>query len=446
MKKKKLKLAYLMPFLLSANVALAEDVVQIKPFQAEKGVVSNDKKTFDIWMVNDNVDVRAFQCTFYLPEGMAVAKTKSGNCVSATMSDRFVDEEDEENYFSVTLRETDASKREYMVIANPSISNAYINGTSGVLLSIRYITDANMADGVYPIIVKDITMSLTDKSKYVAPDSYSYVTIGDNTSASFDLSTLTGYVPSFVVEKLNEDMAADENLAIVDLSGATELGAELQTPTNVVSIVGSTGTLNREFTATNWSTVCLPFAVSAEQVATLKAGGVEIERLKAFDAAKGSLEFEAVDAMEANTPYIVCCTNTESPFTGLEGVALSKEGMNNTDVGDGMTFVGTFEKQTISSDAANTYYAFNAANGKFVRIGSNATVAPFRCYLKLSSGGDARQLNVVHNGGEATAIEQPQAATPAADGRRYNLQGAQQPANSPARGIVIENGLKRIAR
>ncbi len=445
MKKKKLKLAYLMPFLLSANVALAEDVVQIKPFQAEKGVVLNDKKTFDIWMVNDNVDVRAFQCTFYLPEGMAVAKTKSGNCVSATMSDRFVDEEDEENYFSVTLRETDASKREYMVIANPSISNAYINGTSGVLLSIRYITDANMADGVYPIIVKDITMSLTDKSKYVAPDSYSYVTIGDNTSVSFDLSTLTGYVPSFVVEKLNEDMAADENLSIVDLSGATELGAELQTPEDVVSVVGTTGTLNREFTAKYWSSVCLPFAVSAEQVATLNAGGVEIERFAGYDASTGSLQFESVDAMEANTPYIVCSPTAQSPFTGLEGVTLSKGDMNHTVVGD-MTFMGTFERQTISSDETATYYAFSATDGKFVRIGSNATVAPFRAYLKLAANSSSRLLNVVHNGGDATAIEQPQAAAPTGNGRRYTLQGIQQTTSSPAKGIVIENGLKRIVR
>jgi len=315
----------------------------------------------------------------------------------------------------------------------------------GVIMKLRYKTDATMTPGVYPIYMSNIKLVKSVTESITIPSVVSYVIIGDNTSASFDLSTLTGYVPSFVVEKLNEDMAANENLSIVDLSGATELGAELQTPENVVSVVGTTGTLNREFTAKYWSSVCLPFAVSAEQVATLNAGGVEIERFAGYDASTGSLQFEAVDAMEANTPYIVCSPTAQSPFTGLEGVTLSKGDMNHTVVG-AMTFMGTFEGQTISSDKTATYYAFSATDGKFVRIGSNATVAPFRAYLKLAVNSGSRLLDVVHNGGDATAIEQPQAAAPTGDCRRYTLQGIQQTTSSPAKGIVIENGLKRIVR
>ena len=93
------------------NKMYSEDVLQIVPFAATVNITSTDKKTFDVNMVNDSKEVRAIQFTFYLPEGMAVAKTKSGNCVSATMSDRFIDVDDEENYYSVTLRETDAEKR-----------------------------------------------------------------------------------------------------------------------------------------------------------------------------------------------------------------------------------------------------------------------------------------------------------------------------------------------
>lgn len=426
----------------------AEDVIQIVPIKTTAGITSTTAKGLEVSLSNSTFAVANLQFDILLPEGM----TLTGNSSFTTRVPRTAEEDENEEGETIITYKYDFSYQtavqttgytRFMFIPGGELRPIPVG--EGVIMKLRYKTDATMSPGIYPIYMSNIKLVKSVTESITIPSVVSYVIIGDNTSASFDLSTLTGYVPSFVVEKLNEDMAADENLSIVDLSGATELGAELQTPEDVVSVVGTTGTLNREFTAKYWSSVCLPFAVSAEQVAALNAGGVEIERFAGYDASTGSLQFESVDAMEANTPYIVCSPTAQSPFTGLEGVTLSKGDMNHTVVGD-MTFMGTFERQTISSDETATYYAFSATDGKFVRIGSNAKVAPFRAYLKLAANSSSRLLNVVHNGGDATAIEQPQAAAPTGDCRRYTLQGIQQTTSSPAKGIVIENGLKRIVR
>jgi len=439
--------SFLLTLLISSSI-YAEDIIQIKPIIASAGVAADDYAELEFSMSNETFDVANLQFDLLLPEGMELDLEAYGfteRVPSTTVRQKIGNKwYDIDNYdFDFQTNVLASGYTRFMFIPGGELRP--IPKGNGTFLTICYTTSSTMSPGIYPIYMSNIKLVKSVTESITIPSVVSYVIIGDNTSASFDLSTLTGYVPSFVVEKLNEDMAADENLAIVDLSGATELGAELQTPENVVSVVGTTGTLNREFTAKYWSSVCLPFAVSAEQVATLNAGGVEIERFAGYDASTGSLQFESVDAMEANTPYIVCSPTAQSPFTGLEGVTLSKGDMNHTVVGD-MTFMGTFERQTISSDETATYYAFSATDGKFVRIGSNATVAPFRAYLKLAANSGSRLLNVVHNGGDATAIEQPQAAAPTGDGRRYTLQGIQQTTSSPAKGIVIENGLKRIVR
>lgn len=103
----------------SLNRMYSEDIIQIVPFAATANIVSGDKVTFDVNMINSSKEVRAIQFTFYLPEGMAVAKTKSGNCVAPTKSDRFFDEDDEEDYYSITLRETDAEKGNIWLLLIP---------------------------------------------------------------------------------------------------------------------------------------------------------------------------------------------------------------------------------------------------------------------------------------------------------------------------------------
>ena len=417
----------------------AEDIIQIIPIKTTAGVAYKEKKMLEVSLTN-TFDVANLQFDLLLPEGMAI----SGNNSEFTERAQTYDEDEDDYVDNFTWNKNVVSSGYTRIVFQPKTLNPIEVG-SGTILKLCYKTDALMAPGIYPILMEKIELdkSVTESIKDLT--AVSYVIIGEPSSSDFDLSTLTGYVPSFVIEQLNDDLATNENLTIVDLSGATGLGADLETPDNVVSVVGTTGALKREFTATYWSTVCLPFALSADQVTALKGEGVEIEAFTNFDEAAGTVTFEPVTAMDANTPYIVKSESTQSPFTNLANVQLSTDEMNN--VVDGkMTFMGTFEKQTLNSSDDAIYYAYNASNGEFVRIGSNATVPPFRAYLKLDKSSGARSFIVNHGDGEATGIDHRQQECNETEGVRYNLLGMPQAENSKVKGIFIQNGQKIVVR
>lgn len=434
-----------MALLLGTTGSLAENVIQAVPLQTTAGITADDGECIAFEMTNEEANIVGLSFMVKLPDGMSFDDSDLENLPPFELVlDRF----------PYTGRGTN-KQYQHSVGCNPkedgwwmvTISSTALNPIkelSGVILQGYYETDASMQPGVYPILMKDIKMAISGTQKAEGPsEATSYVIIGDNNASKLDMSSLTGYVPSFAVEQLNTDLATNTNLALVDLSGATELGAELVTPENVVSVVGTTGTLNREFSADKWSTVCLPFALNSTQVEAIKANGVEIETLAAYDEATNTVSFEAVDEMQANTPYIVCCSSTQNPFTGLTNVALSSGDLNNTTVGN-LTFMGTFEKQTISS-AADTYYAFDAADGQFVRVGSNMTLNPFRACMKLTAAQGARQLLVAHHGETPTAICQPGAAQQEGQ-QKYDLRGVPMTSGNHAKGIYIQNGQKKIER
>lgn len=428
------------------NKMYSEDVLQIVPFAATVNITSTDKKTFDVNMVNDSKEVRAIQFTFYLPEGMAVAKTKSGNCVSATMSDRFIDVDDEENYYSVTLRETDAEKREYMVIANPSISSTKISGKSGVLMSIRFTTEGDMADGVYPIIMKDIIFSLTDKSKYTAPDAASYVAIGNTnpleTAAQVDLSGMTGYMPSFVVEQLNTDIASNTNLRSLNLSGTTfaNLGAELSVPNNdnLLWYTSDKASLNRTFKGEQWNTVCLPFTL---QTSYLSASTV-VKEMADYDG-EATITLGDVTTMETGKPYLIY-SSTDGQLikdvTISNPVAVSNE--PSTTSSNSLTMRGTYQEATVKSDGGYTRYGFT--NGKFVMLGTGAaTVPPFRAYLEYLGKSSTRSINIA---GDGTTGINSTISDDESNGPLYDLRGVMMNEGQQNKGIFVRNGKKQILK
>ena len=425
----------------------AEDVLQIIPLKTTAGNTSTTAKGLEVSLSNSSFDVANLQFDILLPEGMELAGNSSFTTRVPYTSIEDEDDEGETVYikkydFSYQTNVQASGYTRFMFI--PGGEMRPIPSGEGTIMKLRYRTASTMSPGIYPILMTNIKLVKSVTESITIPSTSSYVIIGDPSSSDVDFSTLTGYVPSFVVEQLNAEIAANENLTIVDLSGATGLGADLETPDNVVSVVGTKGTLKREFTATYWSTVCLPFALSADQVTALKGEGVEIEAFTAFDEAAGTVTFEPVTAMDANTPYIVKSESTQSPFTNLANVQLSTAEMNNVVVGK-MTFMGTFEKQTLNSSTNTIYYAYNASDGNFVRIGSNATVPPFRAYLKLDNSAGARSFIVNHGDGEATGIS-TQLQGYSKTGGRYNLLGMPQAENSKVKGIYIQNGQKIVVR
>lgn len=439
------RIILLLTILASAGTVFAEDIIQVMPFHAVAGTTykSSDKKGFAIHMTNGALRAKALEFEFILPEGMAVATNSAGTIYRMSgLSERFYvyDEEEEEDvtYYTASMSLTDGVYKMLIVYGLDAPDDCAISGNSGEMLTLYYTTTAEMADGVYPIYVKNAKISFEDGSKGYPENSSSYVIIGEDTSADLNLSGMTGYVPSFVVNALNTDMAANASLRSLNLNGATELGAELTVPENVVWQTATSGGLSRTFPAGQWSTVCLPFALTAEQVTAVKDKGCEIEQLSNFTESTNTVAFKTATAMEANTPYIVKSTTAQPLFDGIEGVTIGDLSATTNITKGKLTMAGTYEPKTLNSDASNTYYVYDAADGAFVRVGSNATVKPFRGYISVSGAG-ARVLNF--NDGATVVNEVKNAETPTAI---YTLQGIRSDAKT--KGLYIANGKKYVVK
>ena len=425
--------------LLSSYTAFAEDILQIYPFQTTAGVAYKDKMTMDIYLVN-SFDVANLQFEILLPEGMAF----SANNSEFTERAQSFDEEEDDFVDSFTWSSNLLSSGYTKVVFTPT-NLVPISAGSGAILRVRYKTDASMQPGVYPILMRNIELDESVTHSLTELQAVSYVIIGEDSplssDANLDMSALEGYVPSFVVEAMNTDLAANTNLVSLNLSGATELGAELQVPEDALWYTATKAGQTRVFPANQWSTVCLPFGLSSSQVDGVKAMGVEIEQLSSYEG--NTVKFEAVNAMTANEPYIVRSTTAQAPFASFSDVSvgeLSPVAITK----DNLTMTGVYEQTALNSDANTLYYIFNATDGKFSRVGTNVTVSPFRAYLHRTGDG-ARTLDVTHDGGSATDIMELDEAVPASDGEAvYDLQGRRMTPSTGRIGIRVKQGKKYL--
>ena len=432
--------------------AQAEDIVQVKPFSTTKGVTLDNEKSFFIEMTNESTDVWSVELCIKLPAGMEIAKYD--NDYALLQVNERVPKGKFSDYYNCQGNLIDDGT--YKILLYNTKNKETITGTSGAIIEVFYTTSATMADGIYPITIDRVIVGDTNSQPIAqtAEASSSYVTIGETspitTDKDLDLSNvLTNYVPSFVVTQLNTDMAANENLRSVKLAETT-FGEELTIPENVVYQVGTMGGLKRSFPGGQKSTVCLPFALSEEQVTAVKEKGCAIEVLSGYNADKSSVQFTDVTTMAAHTPYLVTVTG-EMPvalFDGLTGIEADLTAMP-TDVTTGaVSMKGAYEKSTISSETGLARYAYDAADGSFVRIGSNATLLPYRAYLELASSTAASRLVISDD--ETTGIGNVNGngnVNRNGNGKAqfFDLQG-RRVSEAVAKGVYIKNGRKFIKK
>ena len=433
--------------LFAITLLSAENIVQVTPFQTTKGVAKTEKKSFSVHMCN-TTPVLSVEFKIFLPEGMDITRTTATARVPK-------DTEWDENYYTCQYSDKQEDGSYKVVLVNVT-NKETITGTSGAVIQVYYQTDGDMADGIYPIKVSDVILGDVNSQaiELTAEKSSSYVCIGETsplkTDQDLNLNALTDYLPSFVMESLNSDMAANENLRSLKMTGATAMGAALTVPENVVYETATTGGLKRSFPGGQKSTVCLPFALSEEQVTAVKEKGCAIEVLSGYNADKSSVKFTDVTTMAAHTPYLVTVTG-EMPvalFDGLTGIEADLTAMPTDVVQEPLSMKGSYEKSTISSETGLARYAYDVADGSFVRIGSNATLLPYRAYLELASSTAASRLVISDD--ETTGIGNLNVNVNDnlnGDGNATfsDLQGRRID-EADAKGVYIKNGRKFIKK
>jgi len=207
-------------------------------------------------------------------------------------------------------------------------------------------------------------------------------------------------------------------------------------------------TLKRTFFHDNaWNTLCLPFDVDANKVATAFAGA-EIREIDPNKCTANTIQFVPATEIKAGVPYIIKWNENvaeakpfEKTFEGVTLIAEPKPVKVNNDI----TFTG-FYKMTAASELGGTSVAAIGAGSKLFTVGEGK-MKGFRAAFVLSSNAQASKYKVVIDG-TATGIEDLVIDSAKANGRVYNLNGQYvgNSLNGLQPGLYIQNGKKIVVK
>ena len=231
----------------------------------------------------------------------------------------------------------------------------------------------------------------------------------------------------------------------------------------------------RTFTSGVASTVCLPFAISADQATAVgnfyTFAGVDTSGSEWVVTMQEANATNA--ALAANTPYLFMpSADSEVTFSGTIGNVADTYTAGTTTSGV-WTYQGTYETIEWPSDPGNIYgFASGQAYGdsgdqteagKFIRVHTGG-IRPFRAYLKYApSASGARALSrsandglpetmtvrLIGSNGQTTAIGTLDTRTGDVtfDGDAwYTLDGRRLSGKPAAKGLYIKNGKKTVIK
>lgn len=231
---------------------------------------------------------------------------------------------------------------------------------------------------------------------------------------------------------------------VADLDAITLNENETCTPEAKVADV----TLNRTLT-TRWNSIVLPFAVNKKQIAAQFGEGTVVAAYKdaTIDETSTTLNFEVVEEMLANVPYLIKPAQAGNTYT-FEGVAIKPA--DNLEAGEGeIKFVGNYEngKQLAEGD-----YLIDANRNKFYSANGTETMKAFRAIFVSTAAAAAKTMffSIRGNSGETTGIEDVKTLA----GKTfdvYSIDGMLVRKNATslnglAKGVYVVNGKKYIAK
>lgn len=211
---------------------------------------------------------------------------------------------------------------------------------------------------------------------------------------------------------------------------------------DIAASKGSKVSYDRDFTKDQPSTVCLPFALTADELAN-------VGKAYTLSAVNGSTAtFTPVTAIEAYKPYLLIPSGDGKL---LENIAATKDIADvpreaETSVSGGSSFVGTLQAKESVKQEGKEIYGFSASQGKFVHAGSNASINAFRAYIAVPSTphSTAASRSIDIDFGGTTGINEIQNAHSSSAAATYDVTGKRVGKNY--KGVVIRNGKKMIQK
>ena len=284
------------------------------------------------------------------------------------------------------------------------------------------------------------------KSLYAYSSSYA----DNNTQAKTVIANYPNALPFYLSTETklrlgvkNIDETAAKCWVIVDNFTLTYYGntAAEQTLESANPTENGTGriTLNREFTANNWSTLVVPFDVPTSAI----PNGMTVAQLVKEDENRIGFSTK-YQFIEANKPVLVkFSSNTTNPEFE-NGVVYGGQmvGSVTAPTGSDISLVGTYTEVLLT--AADNGNAYVVKDNKLYNVDSDVNIKPFRGYFTYAKAASARSLAFLVDDDIVTAIGDINVSPTVNNGKVYDLYGRRIATQS--KGIYIVNGKKYVAK
>lgn len=255
-----------------------------------------------------------------------------------------------------------------------------------------------------------------------------YITSVDATGVTASGINLNAENPNVLFTANSGKLSNTKNVIVSGICDNLEL-SDGNYPFNApADFTATEASYGRSFTVGQASTICLPFALTAEEAHT--AG--TFYTLTGYEGS--TLTFTEIGAEEgtaAYTPYLFKAASATPFSTGYSSKAVAATPANlSVSVAEGAAVMtGTMAHQSV-----NGKYGWNSTNGVFSLATSNAvTIDPFRAYITVSGGGSSRMTAIfVEN--SATGINEVSEA--------QNFQHVDGKVLENGRIVIFKNGMK----
>ncbi|MCQ2112421.1 MAG: hypothetical protein MJY95_03655 [Bacteroidaceae bacterium] len=433
---------------------MAENVINVVPTRLTAGT----EGILELWMSNEEA-VKWAEFDIRLPEGITITEwdfegSRLNNQTTGTTS-----------YELKRAMSEDFEKEEYRLVSTDE--SAYIPEGTGLVVRLHVAVDNDVSTDMHNIYADSYTF-FTDRKTFPKITSCSYLIVGE--PEQLDFSQLTDFVPSFVVDQLNNETKL--TTTSYDFTKITGLGGII-TPRNPNALMyfkegtqaatlmngndshnvvvgnycnylvitdGYDYSVPKGFTAkdafykrnapSGFGTVVLPF------VPNPKPKNIQFYELAPeANTDPGYLTFDEVDNPKHECPYIYSAT--ENNFSAMDVEIFPTGEVEEVASQDGWTMAGVYTKQVFTPETDNIYAL---SNGKIYHNAGSLTVNPFRAYFHTSTTYNEVKGVCI---GKTSAIQSLEIIDGMGE-KRYNLAG--QRVGNDYKGIVIENGKKILTK
>ena len=258
---------------------------------------------------------------------------------------------------------------------------------------------------------------------------------------------------------------ADKNGDPVTIPSPVEFQISIGAPADTRLLLDETSTtapevatgvdvrVKRTINANEWSTICLPFAMSTAQCKAAFGDDVQLANFTSWSSEEDgagdivaiNVGFTPVTAIEANHPYIIKVSSAIADFT-VDGVNIAPEDEPTVQVGTKKAERGYMIGTYVANFTVPNEDLF-LSGGKFWYSKGLTKMKAFRAYFEFADvltsveGADAPAFNITV-GGETTNIKDIKSEL--SDDFYYNLGG--QRVEAPVKGLYIQNGKKIIVK